>query len=365
MLQLDISQETYYSTGIDPERTNIDFNKSMDAKSMLCQICQKILVDPKTCSECFQSFCTPCVKALIEFGEMNGQCLCKKKFVPAKLANKPLMRSLSNIMVKCRFAEEGCEVKSHYENLFEHEAICDQRKALCIYLDCPEVLKINELRAHEKKCMYKIVKCSFCTGNFKLGEIKIHESKCDKRQRLCPGCKTLIINPQYDYHLENCFKKLEPCIRCGERLNKKDLTSHRKMDCLRIYFDRLKMSYNNQIKMMTDTINDINGKLSKMDEFMIFHCRGCNRFGNESILKECECCKDNYYCNECERNYIKRCTKCNKNFCAVCAKFCELDKLCTFCDKQNKDGTNRPRPPPGKKWTAKRTVLSNIDEFRK
>lgn len=359
MLNIDTPPEVFYSTGICISRTSLDISRPLDISHLLCNLCKKVLIEPKTCSSCFSNFCSPCLAKYLRESP-NSTCVCGQIYEAPKDLNKHLMKSLSNILVNCRFASEGCEAKVYYENLLEHEALCEQRKALCIYLDCPEVLKIKDLRAHEQKCMFKVVKCNYCCENQKLGEVKYHEEKCEKRLRMCPGCKTNISNPQFEKHLQACFKKPETCERCGERLT---VSKHRQMDCLLVYFERLKTSYNSQIMILKDYVEDLNLKLATMDEMMLFRCRGCFRFGTESILRECEICQDNCYCGECERSMLRRCSKCGKNFCSVCIKFGELDKLCTLCDRHNKEGQGRPRPAPGKKWTAKRSYLGNTESF--
>ena len=149
-----IIKEPPHENSIDPYRIQFineeDKNKIND---LLCYQCQNFPLNPISCSECNTIFCKECI-------DSYNKCLnCNSIFKQGEILDD-IKNLYSNIKIKCKYKECGCD----------------------------EILSSNDLLNHENNCKLKLGKCTFCNNEFKYEELYSHIKNCKNNERKCTIC---------------------------------------------------------------------------------------------------------------------------------------------------------------------------------
>ena len=149
-----IIKEPPHENSIDPYR--IQFNNEEDKNKindLLCYQCQNFPLNPISCSECNTIFCKECI-------DSYNKCLnCNSIFKQGEILDE-IKNLYSNIKIKCKYKECGCD----------------------------EILSSNDLLNHENNCKLKLGKCTFCNNEFKYEELYSHIKNCKNNERKCTIC---------------------------------------------------------------------------------------------------------------------------------------------------------------------------------
>lgn len=106
---------------------------------LLCATCREVLWKPVYCGKCEGLFCGKCRPAVgffksitIFFGAerpRHGRKNCDS-FEEARIPNH-IINGLSELMVRCAYAQNGCPMILPYHDLEYHEQYCDFEKIPC------------------------------------------------------------------------------------------------------------------------------------------------------------------------------------------------------------------------------------------
>ncbi len=157
------------SGGISPERVINKEYLSSFGDFYKCNICFKIMVNPKDCEECGHSYCNECISML------NCPFGCKKKSI--KNTSIGIINLLKNLKFKCD--NKGCTSIIPYEQVKQHDSICEYKKVFCTNKKCKKKIIKKDLENHIKnECKYTLIKCQFCKSEYVRKELIEHEKLC-------------------------------------------------------------------------------------------------------------------------------------------------------------------------------------------
>jgi hypothetical protein len=107
--------------------------------------------------------------------------------------HKIIRNLLSQLKIKCRNEEHGCEEIVSYEKLEVHEEVeCEYEFVPCQNKEygCTQTIRREHMKKHlEEQCVYNKVKCMYCNKKFTRLEIRNHLTNCDEAELTCQYCK--------------------------------------------------------------------------------------------------------------------------------------------------------------------------------
>lgn len=124
-------------------------NEFIKLDRLLCFICKNILIDMRKCSLCFTHYCKECIDDLhTDQGNKCPKCaIAEAKFEEGEVY---LNRFLNDLLIFCKYSDKGCEEISYYNNIFQHESICQHRDKYCE--NCDKVYPYDEYYEHLVDC---------------------------------------------------------------------------------------------------------------------------------------------------------------------------------------------------------------------
>eukprot|EP00759_Apiculatamorpha_spiralis_P016220 PhF_6_TR22535/c0_g1_i3/m.32015 len=105
-----------------------------------------------------------------------------------------------------------------------HTVQCFRMKSKCA--DCGLCLDKSAMAQHYEET-HKITKCK-CGKPLTMKEVEHHrKTECPQREVVCQYCEFPMLFLQQADHEGTCGSKTEPCLRCNQRVTRKDMASHR------------------------------------------------------------------------------------------------------------------------------------------
>ena len=133
---------------LDPDSVlNISFFESIK-EIIICNICSGILINPRECSSCQNSFCKIC---LDEWTSLNNICPYKCEKTEFKDGSRTLKNLLEKLQLKCLFCDSPEFNNINYFGFISHLKTCEKIKVNCPTCDCIVLKKkLNENSAYIK-----------------------------------------------------------------------------------------------------------------------------------------------------------------------------------------------------------------------
>jgi len=204
-----------------------------------CASCENILREPMLIECCGNHFCLRCISDPLESGVSTYSCPdCKEDEVTA-ISDKRKWKTILSFQVRCPFSKRGCTWVGELGNRSAHISTsgnCGFAMTECKF-GCGEELEKNQVSEHEeKRCLKRLVKCSFCDEIGEFQRIEIHEKECPKLPVSCPkdcGITKLKQEDLVDHH-KQCPLEIASCdfdyAGCTQELLRRDLDAHYQTD---------------------------------------------------------------------------------------------------------------------------------------
>lgn len=321
----DLFRNYMYQKGI-PEKRIIKTKDHLKLdKTLKCQTCQNLVINPTICTPCKSLFCERC-------------SIDKKKKCPkcGSILSKTIPQGykimLSKYNIYCKNRKSGCSLILFYENLLEHEDNCHHERLLCIFPDCYERVKRKNYPFHIKNCKFRIIKCKYCNKDFIYDDYNDHSVNCEERLVNCYGCNKQILNKFLAEHVEFCDKIKLICERCKKSFLKSEINNHTELKCVTSLILDYKKSYKIKLEDIKREFGKIEERIKNKEKFFIMNCNICKRFACEVALKKCQLCNLNL-CTYCAKSSFRSCNNCHNLFCESCFKFSMENKICFSCNE--------------------------------
>jgi len=141
----DNSYELIESEQIPSYRIN-ESNKQNSDK-FLCIICHTLLINPVKCKLCKYHFCNVCITQWLKVKNKCPHCLGETKFEEPEYY---LRIDLNDLLIDCKYKEEGCLEFRRLKNITEHVNKCGYISQECEF--CSKKLYTKDLNEHLKSC---------------------------------------------------------------------------------------------------------------------------------------------------------------------------------------------------------------------
>ena len=173
-----------------------------------CSICLHVLRDPHMVDCCGYRFCKHCIERVLS--AFKSCPLCNHR-LPTAIADKQLSRTLRQKEVRCTHKEEGCKWVGELSALDEH----------------------LDVTRRVDGCVFKFMRCSFCSLMFRFDRIGDHESDCPRKPVICEYCNIFqCLRHELSQHWENCGLYPIVCPKgCGARVTRISLDKHYRNWC--------------------------------------------------------------------------------------------------------------------------------------
>nr|KAJ3421667.1 E3 ubiquitin-protein ligase pdzrn3 [Polyrhizophydium stewartii] len=141
--------------------------------SLLCPICQDVYTDPVITSGCHHSFCAACIAQSLTF---ESHCpLCRGRLQASDLhPNLALAGLISELLVFCRFRDDGCTQQIRLESLQSHIDQCPFAPRSCEFqrYGCAFKGAARDLQAHMTICSFHQLKAFIVATDRRIGELE-------------------------------------------------------------------------------------------------------------------------------------------------------------------------------------------------
>ncbi len=144
------------------EHYNKEKNEIQNNDYYTCKICSNLVIEPKSCSECNDLFCTKCINYWLS---KNNFCPnCKSGHFKERSINKLIRNFLNNIEIECPL---DCKESFKYQFLDKHFERCTNTIKNCRCKLCEKLFVIKgkdftEIFNHMKTCESMVYECGFC-----------------------------------------------------------------------------------------------------------------------------------------------------------------------------------------------------------
>lgn len=146
--------------------------------------------------------------------------------------NTPIVGAFKNVICKMsiKCLNELCKEVFQFQQLVNHQRICEFEKIKCKFCDMIEIRSI--ILNHESKiCENRLVDCSQCSNKIKYSELKQHvEHECLKTTIIC-NCTKQVFKEYYESHIKDECPLTEivckySSIVCGHKCQRLDMIHH-------------------------------------------------------------------------------------------------------------------------------------------
>eukprot|EP00760_Papus_ankaliazontas_P026360 PhM_4_TR3028/c0_g1_i1/m.41403 len=106
-----------------------------------------------------------------------------------------------------------------------HVVHCARLREACPH--CGEYMDKNSIEEHVAKT-HATERCPLCQVDINVQQLEQHKtSQCMMREVMCKYCDLHVIVMEAADHEDKCGSRTEPCDRCGSRVMRRDIPSHR------------------------------------------------------------------------------------------------------------------------------------------
>ena len=146
-----------YDTGYDDERFQHPVGQSFH-----CGICFNVVKDPVMCRHNEHMFCRACITIHLTNSQTCPSCLEPLTVETLSQPSRTVMNLLSELKIRCRFFNRGCERFIELGNLDRHVRDCGFAPAICSN-GCELQMNKQDLLHHETAvCELRRIKCHSC-----------------------------------------------------------------------------------------------------------------------------------------------------------------------------------------------------------
>ena len=146
-----------YDTGYDDERFQHPVGQSFH-----CGICFNVVKDPAMCRHNEHMFCRACITIHLTNSQTCPSCLEPLTVETLSQPSRTVMNLLSELKIRCRFFNRGCERFIELGNLDRHVRDCGFAPAICSN-GCELEMNKQDLLHHETAvCELRRIKCHSC-----------------------------------------------------------------------------------------------------------------------------------------------------------------------------------------------------------
>jgi hypothetical protein len=129
-------------------------NEMENISSLICQICNSFMKDPKCCSECLEAnFCSRCAEE--SFKKIPKCPRCNSKWSDTSFKTNPSVIKIYNTAeINCQ--KEGCDWRGKITDYFKHKEMCGQNVVKCSQASygCKWSGSQYDEDEHRKKCLF-------------------------------------------------------------------------------------------------------------------------------------------------------------------------------------------------------------------
>ena len=178
-----------------------------EVKRLLCGICSFLLKNPITLL-CGHTFCYGCLNVWFSEKLCNSCPSCRNHGPPLHYYNKNIIlyEEIEELPVKC-------------PSKMQNE---DSR--------CEAELKIQDLEAHSKKCLYIQLTCE-CGVKIPRDSFLESDEQCLCPERTCEYCFSTFQRRLIKFHSDSCQNETVKCTYCGDTYIRKDRIKHEHEEC--------------------------------------------------------------------------------------------------------------------------------------
>ena len=146
-----------YGTGYDDERFQHPVGQSFH-----CGICFNVVKDPAMCRHNEHMFCRACITIHLTNSQTCPSCLEPLTVETLSQPSRTVMNLLSELKIRCRFFNRGCERFIELGDLDRHVRDCGFAPAICSN-GCELEMNKQDLLHHETAvCELRRIKCHSC-----------------------------------------------------------------------------------------------------------------------------------------------------------------------------------------------------------
>ena len=294
----EVSQRTKNQSNI-PFKNSPYYLKST-IEQILCPICNDIPLNPTSCQNCGNIFCTNCIKNI---NKCPFKCNNNHQFRIKKI-DRILQNVINTFKFKCLFNKMGCKEEILYQNYYNHILSCEFGDYYCKTCNFHNTKK--NCLFHAKKCGLAIEKCKFCNDFMEKFKLFEHEKKCANVVDECEKCSKKIIRMNIKNHIENeCEECFVECKECYKKMKRKEMKNHNKTECLEnqvLYWKFNNIEKNKMIMQLERKVSDLNFDLEVSQ-------RNLNRNLSYSNINNFKIIHNNYTIS----NFNKKNNENNKN----------------------------------------------------
>ena len=212
-------------------------------EELTCSICMKVLCQPHLVNCCEQQFCKECLDEWFRSNKIKTCPHCRSTDFSTILL-KQKSRKVGELKVYCLNKRHGCKAElkiSEYENhLRQLNPLSASTAEVCQYIEvnCPNqctaiMIFLGEVKKHLlKECPRRSVACAYCNAR---GEhrniVGTHIEECPSYPLACPlRCGARLIRRDLESHRSTCPLECVLCpfsgSGCKTKIHRKDLEKH-------------------------------------------------------------------------------------------------------------------------------------------
>lgn len=306
----------YFKNGLDPSRIFLN-DRADQLATILCKLCNKILINPKYCQNCKRDYCKKCLE---ELKKDNINCICNKKVAYDPEPSSEIISALSTTgKYSCIYNPNSCNVNSFYENLMAHELTCQKQIIICPSKGCNEKIILENRESHLMACNYFILKCEHCQQDMIRKTYKKHVDNCSFKNLICDGCNKSFFLKDFQAHYVTCEDVETECRICHKNFSRKNLEHHTENYCLENKVLEFSEQATEEISKLKFCLLYLNKRLKEQTDLFFQRCKYCKKETCESSRQNCTECRDIVCIQDCLNSHMKLCSVCKCLYCLNCA----------------------------------------------
>ena len=284
-------------------------------EEIFCPACTGMLVDPRSCMGCDQSYCKSCIEQL---QHEHKTCVCGSEII-SKSPPKIITKLLEKYRFRCPNTARGCTQELTCDTFTTHIKECGFEPIHCVNELCEDPILRKDIGAHVAVCGFQKVSCNFCEKVFLLCDVGLHKQNCDRAPVKCSGCDALMPQMDLDKHLPICNELSQECVNCGANMRRWELETHSPDKCVHNLYYNISQNIKNEIVSLTALSEHLQKRLEEQEKHLSKRCPTCNKIACEVSQKKCEQCDQNT-CVPCSKRHMKSCKLCKSLVCLKCLK---------------------------------------------
>lgn len=183
--------------------------------NLMCAICHCPFVSPVKL-DCEHVFCQRCVNLAMRHQDRNLRTCpsCRRRIDQSLMTSAPkiLDRILDELLVRCPLRSKGCLEEMPRSRVHDHLGkYCSCAEVNCPAEDC--VFTILRKEMDGDCCLHYRIECEDCEQSVMKKDLESHRTlQCEVGRTSCPNCKVQVIVRDFESHIDDCPDAELPCI---------------------------------------------------------------------------------------------------------------------------------------------------------